>query len=83
MRPRRRGPSNFERSTTGFGADSAAMLFPPGPEGRPLRHVLDAPSDRMAVHQVRWFTGTQRHPVQELMDRAYGFGFSWVWATKD
>jgi tellurite resistance protein TerA len=41
-------------------------------------------SGGLTVHrEVRWFTGTERHSVQELMDRSYGFGFPWVWATKD
>ncbi|MEU6773420.1 tellurium resistance protein [Streptomyces sp. NPDC046759] len=33
--------------------------------------------------EVRWFAGTPHQSVNEVMDRAYGFGFPWVWMTKD
>ncbi|MFF0486905.1 tellurium resistance protein [Streptomyces sp. NPDC004435] len=33
--------------------------------------------------EVRWFTATQWESNQQLIDRAYGFGIEWVWATKD
>lgn len=49
----------------------AIALAAPGPGGLTVRR------------EVRWFTGTERQSVQELMDRAYGFGFPWVWMTKD
>ncbi|MFD8736899.1 tellurium resistance protein [Streptomyces sp. NPDC059618] len=35
------------------------------------------------TREVRWFTGTARHSVQEQMDTAYGFGLTWVRARKD
>jgi tellurite resistance protein TerA len=49
----------------------AIALASPGPGGLTVRR------------EVRWYTGTRRSSVQELMDRAYGFGFPWVWGTKD
>ncbi|MFD4376876.1 tellurium resistance protein [Streptomyces sp. NPDC058486] len=33
--------------------------------------------------EVRWFTATGQESNQQLIDRAYGFGFEWVWTTKD
>ncbi|MHA5054089.1 tellurium resistance protein [Streptomyces sp. SD15] len=49
----------------------AIALATPGPGGLTVRR------------EVRWYTGTRRHSVQQLMDRTYGFGFEWVWGTKD
>ena len=49
----------------------AIALATPGPGGLTVRR------------EVRWYTGTRRHSVQQLMDRTYGFGFEWVWMTKD
>ncbi|MFD8014260.1 tellurium resistance protein [Streptomyces sp. NPDC058955] len=33
--------------------------------------------------EVRWFTATEEEGSHPLIDRAYGFGFEWVWGTKD
>ncbi|MFF9146403.1 tellurium resistance protein [Streptomyces sp. NPDC014861] len=33
--------------------------------------------------EVRWFTATPWASNQQLIDREYGFGVEWVWATKD
>jgi tellurite resistance protein TerA len=49
----------------------AIALAAPGPDGLTISR------------EVRWYTATERDPVQQLMDRTYGFGFPWTWGTKD
>ncbi|MFI8966182.1 tellurium resistance protein [Streptomyces sp. NPDC053493] len=46
--------------------------------------LITAGAEGMALRrEVRWFTATPRVSNQQLVDRAYGFGVEWVWATKD
>jgi tellurite resistance protein TerA len=56
---------------------------PDGATGCAIALATPGPGGVTVQREVRWYTGTRRHSVQELMDRAYGFGFEWVWMTKD
>ncbi|MEV5322081.1 tellurium resistance protein [Streptomyces sp. NPDC052687] len=56
---------------------------PSGATGCAIARATAGPDGLTVRREVRWFSGTERHSVQEAMDRAYGFGFPWVWGTKD
>ncbi|MFE1885783.1 tellurium resistance protein [Streptomyces diastatochromogenes] len=56
---------------------------PAGATGCAIALAVPGPGALTVRREVRWFTGTERQSVQELMDRAYGFGFPWVWGRKD
>ncbi|MEU6374111.1 tellurium resistance protein [Streptomyces sp. NPDC046909] len=56
---------------------------PDGATGCAIALATPEPDGLAVRREVRWFTGTRRQSVQERMDRAYGFGFDWVWMTKD
>jgi len=56
---------------------------PGGATGCAIALATSGPKGLTVRREVRWFSGTEQQSVQEAMDRAYGFGFPWVWGTKD
>ncbi|MET9411953.1 tellurium resistance protein [Streptomyces sp. NPDC002935] len=56
---------------------------PEGATGCAIALATPAEGGLTVSREVRWFTGTPRQSVQEQMDRAYGFGLSWVRMRKD
>ncbi|WP_339129737.1 tellurium resistance protein [Streptomyces sp. f51] len=56
---------------------------PEGATGCAVALAVPGDGGLTVTREVRWFTGTPRHSVQEQMDTAYGFGLTWVRARKD
>ncbi|MEV6198105.1 tellurium resistance protein [Streptomyces sp. NPDC051920] len=56
---------------------------PEGATGCAIALATPAEGGLTVSREVRWFTGTPRHSVQEQMDSAYGFGLTWVRMRKD
>ncbi|MFJ7969522.1 tellurium resistance protein [Streptomyces sp. NPDC096324] len=56
---------------------------PEGATGCAIALAAPAEGGLTVSREVRWFTGTPRHSVQEQMDSAYGFGLAWVRMRKD